>query len=173
VANALDGKPVIQFDAVISAIAGYTSPTITTMSQPYTVMLICRKDGGDISIRALFSGTGPVGSQLSIRYPGNITDVQLLAFTSIQTATDQTTYAQFTFKADGASSSIRRKGTELFAGNAGTNPVAGTLVLGLHQAGSYCHNGPMAFAAIGVLTDAQRDYIENLLNTKYYPSTVA
>jgi hypothetical protein len=168
--NQLDNFPVISFS---SSNGGYTGSTMATIGQPYTLFSISRKDGGGSSIRNIMqvasaSTTGP-----NFRYDGNTTSVSIGGL--IPATTAQSTYAQLTFLSNGASSSIRRKGSELSSGNGGSTTASSPFIaLGMNRLGTDVHNGIIAFAGLvrQSLTTQQRDDIENLLNTKYFPSTV-
>jgi hypothetical protein len=168
--NILDGKPVIQFDAAV-ANGGLVTGTITANSQPGTLMWISRKDGGGSTHRSIYDISV---NRWNVLYTANETDISIAAPTQINKTTDQTTWGQFTALLSGASSYIRRKGVQIGPTvNAGTGTQSGSIRLGMSTSQSLPHNGPIALWLQGVFTDEQRDYVEGLLNTTYYPSTVA
>lgn len=167
----LDGLPVIQFDAALGADAGYTTGAITAVAQPTTVMVIVRKDGGGVTFRHIIDSS--VG-RLVFAYNTDTTQLIEFAGASVLRATDQATFGQFTVKFDGVSSYIARKGAQIgAAGNAGANGQTGVIKIGLAFNDTAPMNGPMAILLQGNLSAAQISYVEGLLNTKYFPSTIA
>ena len=66
--NVLDGKPAIMF-----ASAGcYSTPAISSLAQPGSAFLLCRKDGGGVGLRVVFDS---VTGRWLFRYAANTTSV--------------------------------------------------------------------------------------------------
>ncbi len=169
--NQIDGKPWVMFD---SSLSGYAASGVASIAQPATTWVICRKDGGGSTHRLLLAGrTAGAGPNL-ILYANNATNIAAYPGTSdVTVATNQATLGQFTVLLSGASSNIRRKGASLGTGGSGTQAVT-QYVLGADFNGTLPHSGPIAFCATArqSVSTAQRDHIEGLLNSTYYPSTV-
>jgi hypothetical protein len=90
-------------------------------------------------------------------------------------AGDITTTGQFTCLFNGASSTLRRKGVQVATGDTGPISSMPNLQFSLGDYRTFWPlDGSIAFAAAccRAITTQQRDAIENLLNTKYYPSTI-
>lgn len=168
--NYLDGKPAILFD---SSLDGYTATNITEINAPGYVMAICRKNDAGSTTRAIFDSAT---NQWELVYRNNTTQIVVSTNTQARIiTTDQTTFAQFTCffgnSGDGGGK-IRRKGIELFGGDLGANSLSGDITIGKTSSGSV-HNGPIMLILLAKLNSiTQRNYIESLLNNKYYPSTV-
>jgi hypothetical protein len=167
--NQLDGFPVISFS---STRGGYTGPTMATIGQPYTLFSISRKDDGGSSLRIIMQVGSATTTGPAPRYDGNTTSVSIGGL--IPATTTQSTYSQLTFLCNGVSSSIRRKGSELSSGNGGSTTASSPFIaLGMNRLGNDVHNGIIVFAGLirQSITTQQRDDIEGLLNTRFFPST--
>lgn len=173
-ANQIDGKPWVLFDPLRTG--GYLSaPVVPYTGYPFTYFFISQavRDGNN---KAVFGRTTTSDRLDVITY---LLDAVVFygQLSQPQIATTATTTGQFTCLLNGSSSTLRRKGTQV-GGSVDTgaiNPMS-NLQFSLGDYRTFWPlNGSIAFAAAccRAITTQQRDAIENLLNTKYYPSTVA
>lgn len=161
-ASGLDGKAVVQFNR--SSAGVYVTGTIETKAQPLHVFAVARRDGADIG-SGIIDATGTTAR--SYYEGGNL--IAIYGGSFVSSGTTASTWGQFTFSINGASSAIRRARVQRVAGNAGALGTSGTLQLGRSQ--TYYHNGPIAAWLLvrQSISTAQRDHIESVLAT-YYPS---
>lgn len=169
--NQIDAKPWLM---CISSAGGYLASGVASIAQPVTGFIICRKDSAGSVYRVVCTCKGGATGVQLFTYNNNTTQaVNHPGTTPLVAATTQSTLGQFTSLVNGAGSNIRRKGTSLATGGAGTASTDGYSIGSDFDGTGLPHNGPIAFCASirQAITTTQRDYIELLLNSKYYPST--
>lgn len=167
----IDNKPWIRFDP---SKGGYSHSGMIAKTQPGTIIAIFRRDhtGSSTKVDIIHGSTGSATWEIS--YYFSASSVSMYAGSPTLSAnTDQMTLAQITAKYNGSNSYLRRKGTTIGQGTTGSQDFNTGFFLGGTNTGTDVMDGPIAFWLIGTMTDDQMYYIENLLNTKYYPSTIA
>lgn len=172
-ANKIDGKPWVTFDPLRTG--GYLSaPIVPYTGYPSTYFIVARAvDNGNH--KAIFGRMSNVDRLDVVNYfsPGVVFWIGVASFTA---TTDSTTAGQLTCLFNGSASTCRRKGTQIGSGDTGPSNSLSNLQFGIGDYRTFWPlDGSVAFAAAccRAITTPQRSAIESLLNTKYYPSTIA
>ena len=115
---------VLDFDGTDDRLIGGGAFNTFTLAQPFTVYIVCLSDdGADSTRQVMFDRITTTGITIE-KTAANVWAMN--AGTALASATAPTTAAQyFTATFNGASSVLRRNGTQIASGNAGTNGFSG------------------------------------------------
>lgn len=161
--NILNGRPVVRFDG--------TDDELRTgdlaLSQPNTLVLVGKVSIALTADQGLFDGQGTSRHLLAADDPSD--DWRIFAGNLLASANAvDTSFHVFTAIYDGASSLLRKEGTQILSGNAGAQAL-GVATIGALAASVNFLNGDIAEVIVynRALSTAEQQRVERYLSVKY------
>jgi MYXO-CTERM domain-containing protein len=164
----LNGNPIVEFNNNAGIWANSASE-FGTINQPNTVFVVTRVDSPNTGDYVFDSSSFAGRNALFAGQSSNLTDWQLYAGTVLDSLPYPTgTFQIHTAVFDGTDSLHAINGYNYTSGNTGAQALAG-LILGARANATQLLDGAIAEVIVydGVLTDADRDAVENYLGGKY------